>query len=586
MLHTRSMSWSAKVWSGAACALFLSTPLLQAQMMGGPAKPAAVPDFVPAAVGPNVKMNGPQEPMPEGRLGRPPEAIAADPTGKLLVAAWETTQGTCGGSFGGACKQNNPPGVTAVGYSTDGGKTWTDLGAPYLGGDAMTSGRPWLDRGGKDNQMYFLTSRAADVAAKQLAPGEMATPGGTNQAGLMLYRGRFKDGVFTWTDQRLFPPWKPKDLLRSPSVLAAKDGSGRVWIAFSTLLGICGRTGGSGGQISVMRSLDEGKTWEPPVIVSPDEFTESGELRPENTSCGSKGAIQILPSLALGPENELYVTWEQGPDLLSLEPLALGNTTKIGFARSLDGGKTFDPPQVLTVVNSLREDSPVGYSKPTMNDIPRIAVATGGAHKGRVYVTYTSAVEKAPVPAPWDQLLVSSQVFLVYSDDQGKTWSQPVPLAADVPPKGIKRFWPTLAVRQDGTVDVVYMESLERQTTRDPGDTECSIMMVMDATRAGRYVSLIDVYWVQSTDGGASFGPPVRVSSETTNWCKVKYDYQTTQYANFGDVLGVFTTGVRTFVVWPDGRNGVPDAYFAELVDYKAGAAAAAKPAEAAKTSQ
>jgi len=557
-----------------------STGTLQAQ--GGPGRPKKPepPAFVPAAVGPNIKMNGPQTPMPDGRLGRPAQAIVGDPAGKQLVAAWETVEGTCGGSFGGACKPPKSPGVTAVGYSTDGGKTWVDLGAPYLGGPAMTSGRPWLDRGGKDNQTYYLISRAADVEAQKAAPGEMATPGGTNQAGLILYRGRFKDGALTWTDQHLFQPPRPKDLLRSPSILAAKDGSGRVWIAHATLLEICGRTGSSGGQISVRRSLDEGKTWEEPVLVSPDEFTETPENAvPGNTDCGNKGAIKILPSLAQGPKDDIYLTWQQGPDLESLAPLKLGNKTKIGFAASHDGGKTFDEPQVLAVVNSMRENSPVAYSKSTMNDIPRIAVASGGPHKGRVYVTYTSAVEPAPA-IPWEQLIVSSQVFLVYSDDQGKTWSKPVPLAADVPPKGLKRFWPTLTVRKDGTVDVIYMESLEAQLTPDPGDVECSIKMVIDWTRAGRFASLIDVYWVQSKDGGASFGPPVRVTSETTNWCTVKYDYETTQYANFGDILGIYTTGEKTFVVWPDGRGGVPDAYFAELLNYDAGAKAA-KPAEA-----
>jgi hypothetical protein len=83
---------------------------------------------------------------------------------------------------------------------------------------------------------------------------------------------------------------------------------------------------------------------------------------------------------------------------------------------------------------------------------------------------------------------------------------------------------------------------------------------------------------VRSTDGGATFSAPVRVNSETTNWCKVKFDYSTTQFANFGDILGLHTTGARTFVVWPDGRDGVPDAYFAEL-----GAAAPAKAAGSKK---
>jgi hypothetical protein len=569
-----------KIWSGAVFVL-LSVPSLWAQAGGDKPAPPAQPAYNPAAVGSNVKMNGPQSPMPAGRLGRPAEAIVGDATGKVLVAAWETLHGTCGGSFGGECTPPKTPGVTAVGYSTDGGKTWTDLGAPFLGGNVMTSGRPWLDRGGKDNQTYFLASRAADVEAEAAAPGGMgATPGGSNQEGLILYRGRFQNGALTWTEQHLFQPSRPLDLLRSPSILAAKDGSGRVWLAHSTLLGVCGRRGGSGGQISVRRSLDEGKTWEEPVLVSPDEFKETADPRPDDLNCGNQGAIQILPSLAQGSKDELYLTWQHGPDLLSLRPLKLGNTTKIGFARSLDGGRTFNPPQVLATVSSMRENSPVAYSKSTMNDIPRIAVATGGRHAGRVYVTYTSAVEPAPAP-PIDQLLVSSQIYLIYSDDQGKTWSKPVPLASDVPPKGLKRFWPTLTVRKDGAVDVIYMESQEKQITDDPGDIECNIKMVVDMTRAGRASSLIDVYWVQSTDGGATFGPPVRVTSETTNWCKVKYDYETTQFANFGDVLGIYTTGERTFVVWPDGREGVPDAYFAELLDYKA----AAKPADAEKES-
>jgi BNR/Asp-box repeat len=553
------------VWGGAACAVLLATSLHAAA--SAPAKPAQVEV--------NVKMNGPQSPMPEGRLGRPADAIATDPSGKLMVAAWETLQGTCGGSFGGACKAPNPPGVTAYGYSTDGGKTWIDAGAPYLEGDTMTSGRPWLDRGGVDNQTFFLMSRAAAVKPVET---KGYTPGGGNQVGILLYRGRFKDGKFTWIDQHLFKPQTKLSILRSPSVLAAKDGSGRVWVAISNLVGICNRPGGSGGQIEVFRSADEGKTWEGPVIVSPEEFRENEKADPNDVNCGNKGAIQILPSMALGTKNEIYITWQHGPTLLSLDPLELDHKTGIRFARSLDGGKTFSAPQELALVNSMRENPPVGYSKTTHNDLARIAVATGGAHKGRVYVTYTTAVKEIGGPDT-QQRDVSSQVYLVYSDDQGTTWSKPVPLASEVPPTGVKRFWPTIAVRNDGTLDIVYMESLEKQVTPDPDDVECKILTVVGKqVRQGKLSSLSDIYWVQSTDGGASFHPPIRVTTETTNWCNVKYDQETTQFANFGDVLGIWTTGDRTFAVWPDGRNGIPDAYFAELK-----VPTQAKPAKAAK---
>lgn len=543
--------------TGAICALWTATA------------------FSGQTVGPNLKMNGPQTPMPSGRLGRPAMAIVGDPTGQRLLASWETMHGTCGGSFGGACTPPEVPGITAVGYSVDGGQTWTDLGPPYLGGDVMTSGRAWLDRGGADNQTFFLISRAASVEAA--APGMDAPPGGSNQSGLVFYRGRFRDdGTFAWTDQHLFRPSRPDlDLLRSPSIVAAKDGSGRVWVALSTLAAACGRRGTGPGEISIYRSADEGKTWEGPVLVSPADAVVPTDNR--DPRCGT-GVIQILPSMALGPKGELYVTWQYGPTLLTYNPFTLAMKTVIKVARSLDGGRTFNTPVPVALVNSMRQNPPVAYSKNTMNDIPRLAVATAGPYAGRVYLTYTSAVREAP---SFDdvQILTSSQVYLAYSDDQGVSWSQPVPLGPPVPPDGVKRLWPAVAVRESGTVDGIYLESQEKQVTPDPDDVECKIGMVNQVTRAGKASSLMDVHWVQSTDGGATFTPPVRVTSETSNWCKVAFDFQTTQYANFGDLLGIYAAGDRTFAVWPDGRNGVPEAYFAEL---RGGGAPAPRPAKPA----
>ncbi|HVR98537.1 MAG TPA: sialidase family protein, partial [Thermoanaerobaculia bacterium] len=393
-----------------------------------------------------------------------------------------------------------------------------------------------------------------------------------------FYRGRFQDdGTFAWTGQHLFKPSRPDlDLLRSPSIVAAKDGSGKVWVAFSTLRGACGRRGTAPGEIAVYRSTDEGKTWEEPVTVSPEDSVEPADNK--DPRCGT-GVIQILPSMAVGPKGELYVTWQFGPTLLTYNPFTLAMRTVVKVARSLDGGHTFNTPVPVALVHSMRQNPPVAYSKNTMNDIPRLAVAASGPYAGRVYLTYTSAVREAP---SFDnvQSLTSSQVYLAYSDDQGVTWSQPVPLGPPLPPDGVKRLWPAVAVRANGAVDAVYLESQEKQVTPDPKDVECEIGMVNQVARAGAASSLIDVYWVQSTDGGASFSPPLRVTSETSNWCKVGFDFQTTQYANFGDLLGIDTAGDRAFVVWPDGRSGVPDAYFAEL---RGGGAPAPRPEKPAQ---
>lgn len=545
MILKKSKLWRAEV-CGAAVSALLAAASLEAQA-AGPGQ----------AVGPNIRINAPH--APGDRPGRVGEAIVSDRTGKRLLAGWETMQGTCGAPLGGACTPPKTPGISAYGYSTDGGKTWIDGGPPYLGDNVMTSGRPWLDRGGRDGETFYFLSRATDPRPVE----KTDTPGGSGQIGIVLYRGRFqKDGTFTWTDQHLFKPTKPLDLLRSPSLVAAKDGSGKVYVAISPLLGICERRGSSGGQIDFWRSADEGKTWEGPVVVSPDDFLVTPD--PKDPLCGSRGTIQLSPDLALGAKGEIYLTWQYGPRLEGLNPFKLTHTGAVRFAKSLDGGRTFTAPKEIVAINSMRENPPVGYTKTTVNDYPRLAVAPGGPHRGRLYVAYTSAVTEATGPED-QQVLTSSQVYLIHSDNQGETWSKPVPLAPPVPPAGVKRLWPAVAVRDNGTVDVVYMESLEKQVTPDPEDVECKIKAVLGWTRTGKASSLSDIYWVQSTDGGATFGAPVRVTTETTNWCKVAFEFETSQFANFGDILGIYTNGTRTFAIWPDGRSGVPDAYFAEL---------------------
>lgn len=547
MIRTHLSPWPCRAWRAAACALLTSAAL------------SAAPAGTTAAL-PNVRINAPQSAMPQGRLGRSGEAIAADRTGRLLVAAWESLNGTCGEPFGAACPPPAVPGITIYGTSTDGGRTWTEAGPPPLRDGVMTSGHPWLDRGGVDGETFFLASRARTVEPTL----RDLTPGGSGQLGIVVFRGRFQNGAFTWSDQHLLTPKKTGDLFRSSSIVAARDGSGKVYVTLSRLLAMCELPGRSSGQIEVFRSADEGRTWEGPVVVSAEDTFNTADLR--DPECGKHGTYQLSSSAALGPAGELYLVWQFGPWSKFTPPSTFEVKPEVGirFARSLDGGVAFDTPRDVATVHSMRENAPVAYSKNTINDYPRIAVAAGGRHRGRIYVTYASAL--APVLSPaTEQSLVSSQVYLIHSDDRGATWSKPVELGPPVPPTGVKRFWPTVAVRGDGAVDVVYLESQEKQLTAAPDDVECDIPLVIRASRKGKVSSLMDLYWTRSSDGGASFGAPVRVSSETSNWCKVAYDMQGTQFGNFGNYIGLFAADDRAFAIYPDGRHGVSDAFFAEL---------------------
>lgn len=515
----------------------------------------------PLLAGSNLRVNAPQLPAPSGQLGRAGMAIAASPDGQMILAGWDDVQGVCGPPMGRPCEPQSPTGLTGIGYSTDGGRTWTDLGAPPPAGGFMTGGHVWIDRGGPDNQTFYVVSRGR----------KLDDPSPNGQIGFVLNAGRFENGSFAWKDSRYIDPPTRGDQWRGPSVAAAKDGSGRVYLAVCNLLPHCGRPSTGAGQIELLRSPDGGATWEPPVIVGRDETFEL--QRPVGDPlCASQGRFQFTPTIALGPGQEVYMVWQYGPTYaFSLTPLnqSTAPTVSVRFARSLDGGRTFGFPRDLATVNSLFGNAPAGFSKDNMNDTPRIAVAQSGPYRGRIYVTYASAAREVDCGSfllgPKDYSPVSSQAYLIWSDDRGESWSTPVPLGPPVPEKHLKRFFPAVAVRPDGSVDAVYFESRETQLTADPFDLECPVRVNSGNFRKATARSLVDLWWARSTDGGATFGPPVRATSETSDWCGAHFDSAGFLFPNFSDYLGIFPVAGRTLVVWTDGRNGVPDTFFTAL---------------------
>ncbi|HXO19223.1 MAG TPA: sialidase family protein [Thermoanaerobaculia bacterium] len=512
-------------------------------------------------VGTNVQVNDPQQKLPNDDPGRNTTTIAASDDGQQLLAGWEDFQGLCGPPSNVACPPQNPPGLSGFGFSLDGGLTWTDGGSPYPIGHALSAGHPWVDRGtfrdshghghgdeGDDEggrEIFFFTSRLRDD-----------TTGA--DVGVSIHRGHFGNATFVWDDAQIINSSNPGDFYSREAIAAAKDGSGAAYVVLCNVIDLCNLPAFGFGQIEVWRTHDGGATWQGPVIVSPDasEITD-----PSDPLCGDTGPQQVAPAVAIGPHGEVYTVWQYGPEFFA--DGSNSPNTKIAFSRSLDGGQTFNAPSFITTLNANRDNPPVGYGKNRMNDQPRIAVATTGEHRGRIYVTIYQAVQ--PVTgAVTAQSLVSAQIYLTYSDDRGQTWSAPAVIGTPVPPTGIKRFWPTVAVRPGGDVDVVYLESQETQATPNPTDVECNVP-TGQGRRIGPVSSLVDTYWTESRDGGASFGPRVRVSSQTSNWCLAAYTFGGFLLSNFGDYIGVATGGDRTLTVWPDERNGFSDVYFADV---------------------
>lgn len=515
----------------------------------------------PPRVGPNVRANAPQFPAPAGLLGRSETSIAGTEDGKQLVAGWNDADGFCGAPFGAACTPPSTPGLSGYASSSDGGLTWVDGGAPplFISGSLsiMTRGDPWLDRGGFDKATFYYSN---------LAVHSVSGAG----AGIIVHRGRFSGGTFSWFDSRVFNAPNPDDFYDKEALTMAKDGNGKGYVSLTNFIELCNRPAFGFGQIEIWRTNDAGNTWVGPTVAGPDITFITD---PANPNCGLTGTLQQSSAPAVGPNGEVYVVWQRGP---SFTPATTTNA-QIVVARSLDGGVTFNTPVLVSDINTMRLNAPVGYNRDRINDHPRIEVARTGKNKGRVYVVYYSAVAPTasagitpcpvppspPPPAPplncRGQTLTSSQVFLRYSDDQGLTWSAAISLLPDPIATGVKRFWPVVGVEPGGDVSVFYYESKEQPI---PAGTFCTINVGGTVRRRGLAHSLVDAYWVQSTDHGATFGAPLKVSTATTDWCTTASNIR----PNFGDYIGGVSGGNRFLSLWTDGRNGVPDSFFGHVL--------------------
>jgi hypothetical protein len=514
----------------------------------------------PPRVGPNIQDNAAQQSFPNGLLGRSETTIATSEDGSDILVGFNDAQGFCDPLFGGGCTNENPPGLSGFAFSTNSGATFSDGGAPdpALFNNVFTLGDPWMDRGGFHDATFYYANLAVD-----------ATTGAS--LGVSVHRGHFGSSSFAFSDVRTFNASNPNDFYDKEALAAGHDKSGAAYVSVTNFIEVCGIPAFGFGQIEVWRTHDGGNSWQGPTIASPDMTFITD---PTNPNCGLTGTIQQGSAPAIGPNGEVYITWLQGPTFTGAGGSVESTNANIEVATSLDGGVTFGAPVTVASTNvSFLRTSPAGYNRFDRLDSPRIAVATSGTNAGRVYVTFTSETSPAPIPGvvpcpsglPVGSICVgqdplSEEAFISISDNKGATWTTPSHIAPAVPADGVKRMWPVPTVEPGGNVDVIYYQSQEAATSSNP---ECVVdVEFTNIFRVGPANSLVDTFWVQSTNGGSTFAAPVKVTTATSNWCTTASDI----FPNFGDYISSFATGNHVFPVWADGRNGVPDTFDAVIL--------------------
>ncbi|MDQ3199554.1 MAG: glycoside hydrolase [Verrucomicrobiota bacterium] len=367
-----------------------------------------------------------------------------------------------------------------------------------------------------------------------------------------------QDGGLTWT-RALIPNLTTVTggpYFRATDPVAGIDLSGRIFLNTE------GATNSdfTEGVIVVSRSLDGGITFEAPTTVfrpsNSNDFPDKSWMA-LNTFPGTSTVGRIVVTWTLfgmsdaspimrAYSNDNGLTWSaataihnanlstQGsqPVFLPDGRLAViywnfngsSGGEQIEMVLSNDGGLTFGAPTLVTPV--------ARYAQPSIRTGIFLPSATTDRTTGTLYVVYQGR-DATPAFHP--------RVFFTKSSNAGATWATPIAITDNLS-SGV--FNPAISASPDGqTLTVSFYDQRD-----SGGDT-----------------TLCNLYLAQSFDGGVTWGPNIRLTSETTNAALAPL---TPGGYMLGDYLGIAPStspDVPAVPVWVDTRTGNPDPFISRV---------------------
>lgn len=258
-------------------------------------------------------------------------------------------------------------------------------------------------------------------------------------------------------------------------------------------------------QIMFARSTDGGATWSTPLPISP--------AYNNNVVGGRQGA-----AVKVGLDGTVYVVWLDTVDKQAVERMSISH----------DGGKTF-PAQNITVA-IVTDDG--------VNPAP----GSSFRQDARTFPSFSIAPDDDTLYVAWgnrmgDPTNGHAVVMLTKSTDGGLTWSTPV-VAGDVSSRSA--FFASVAAEPGHVVNVAFQAMDDKPAGTKPG--------------AG--VVHYDAYFARSTDAGASFGSPLKISTAPSDPDGSSTNSLRAQF--LGDYITAVAGPDGVFVVWTDSRNATP----------------------------
>lgn len=357
-----------------------------------------------------------------------------------------------------------------VGYSFDGGSTWSD-----------TLMHPWYYY--RHSDPGITVDRFGNFYACILSFESTDEPNG-----LFIYPS-YDSGV-TWEEpitvvDSVENAFEDKQLVACDRTGAAFDGNlyvswTRFWYGYYTEILLCRYTGGARFEDPVLISDDPGVQWSVPVV---------------------------------GADGEVYVAW------------LWYDVPMIRFDKSVDGGQTFGDDQVLaytTVTSDYLNGGIWVFAFPAMD-----ADITGGPHHGNIYCAY---MDRHPY--------YDTNILFTRSTDRGDTWSDAIRLNDDDIYNECDQFHPWLYVDEKGVIHVIFYDRRNDE---------------------GRNLWM-DLYYTKSTDGGETFSPNMRITTESCDPTA-----GTITAGLIGEYIGLTVHDNVIHPVWTDTREGNQDVYTATI---------------------
>ncbi len=259
------------------------------------------------------------------------------------------------------------------------------------------------------------------------------------------------------------------------------------------------------------------------AAITPGTFSRStdGGLTWANTYSSTNQIPGVM--IAVGPNGAT-----QGGSVVYVTNTGTSSNVTYVFHHSTNGGATFTVMSSLTVagfVGTLNTAGRLVINNGRTRPYPMIAMDNSyGPNRGRLYLVYASNEPVGNANKP--------DIILQYSDDKAATWSSRIRVNDNPNPELSDQWFPAIWC--------------EKETGR--------LYMKWYDTRDNPAAYGVNVYATYTDDGGATFAPNQRLTTQT--WTYPTPACSPNQNCYRGDYDGMTANEKSSFSVWYDGRQG------------------------------